>query len=345
MRVSHMTDIGPALAADATAPRTAEPGIAVIVLNWNGVRDTLDCLASLRSLDYGNFGVIVVDNGSTDGSAGTLRAAHPWVEVVETGANLGFSGGNNVGIVHALARGADYLLLLNNDTVVDPGVLRALVAAAALHPAAAAFSPKIYFHGDPRRIWYAGTRWDPETAMFRHVGRGQVDGGAFAKMGPTAYASGCALFAPASSFREIGLLDERFFLMYEETDWCYRAHKAGRPSIFVPGALVWHKVSASVGGYDSPLARYFLSRNGLLWARRHLSRRDYRRFRARRLYELGQRLFPASRGRGPAGSLRILAGSATDPGRWAHALGILDHLLGRYGNCPAIVRRLGKGRP
>jgi GT2 family glycosyltransferase len=192
--------------------------------------------------------------------------------------------------------------------------------------------------------------------MFRHVGRGQVDSGdAFAQTRPTEYASGCALFAPASSFREIGLLDERFFLMFEETDWCYRARQAGRPSIFVPGARVWHKVSASVGGYDAPLARYFLSRNGLLWARRHLSRGEYRRFRARRLYEVGQRLFPTLPAELLSGGFgerldaafrygRAVAGHATDPGRWAHAIGVLDHLLRRYGDCPAIVRRLGKRR-
>jgi GT2 family glycosyltransferase len=334
---------------------STDPRVAVVVLNWNGRADTLDCLASLRSIDYRNFGVIVVDNGSSDGSVGAIRASHPWAEVIETGANLGFAGGNNVGIERALEQGADYLLLLNNDTIVDSGVLRALLGAAALHPAAGAFSPKIYFHADPGRIWYAGTRWDPGTARFVHVGWGRLDeGDEFRQMGETAYASGCALFAPASAFRQIGLLDEQFFLMFEETDWCFRARKAGRPSIFVPAARVWHKVSASIGGYDSPLARYFLSRNGLLWAMRHLTPSEYRRFRATRFQELGRRLSPAisgahapnARGNGPlraAGRLaRAVTDGATDPVRWAQLIGICDHLLGRYGNCPAIVRRLGK---
>ena len=153
-------------------PLPTEPRVAVIVLNWNGREDTLECLRSIRSIAYSNFGVIVVDNGSTDGSVAAIRASQPSVEVIDTGENLGFAGGNNVGIRRALELGADYVLLLNNDTVVDPGLLRAFVAAAALHPEAGAFGAKIYFHSEPTRIWYAGARWEAGAGELRSRGLG-----------------------------------------------------------------------------------------------------------------------------------------------------------------------------
>jgi GT2 family glycosyltransferase len=250
----------------------AAPKATIVVLNWNGRDDTLECLQSLRSVDYPRFDIMVVDNGSQDGSVAMITARFPELKVIETGRNLGYAGGNNVGLRHALDHGAEFVLLLNNDTTVHPHFLQELVAVAQDHPDAAFFSPKIYFYAEPGRIWYAGGRWIEDRARFSHVGYGKQDTGEnFNAIKEVDYACGCALLVRASAVPRIGLLDERFFLIFEETDWCYRARDAGFKSIFVPRAIVWHKVSTSFGGSASPIFNYFTTRNRLLWGRKHLS--------------------------------------------------------------------------
>jgi GT2 family glycosyltransferase len=248
------------------------PKVSIIVLNWNGCDDTLECLESLRSLDYASYNVIVVDNGSQDGSVGAIARRFPEVEVIETGENLGYAGGNNVGIKHALNGDAEFILLLNNDTIVDPRFVSHLVSTALDHTDAAFFSPKIYFYSDPRKIWFAGGIWVEATARFVHTGYGLEDtNDQFNAVTDIDYACGCAVLGRTSAIRQIGLLDERFFLIYEDVDWCYRARAAGFRSIFVPQAVLWHKVSRSFGGSASPIISYFYTRNRLLWGKKHLS--------------------------------------------------------------------------
>jgi len=325
------------------------PAINIVILNWNGRDDTLACLESVEQIAYPNFRVIVVDNGSTDNSVDAIRAAFPKVELIETGANLGFSGGNNVGIKQALELGADHVLLLNNDTVVDPGLLDAFVAAARRYPDAGVFSAKIYFHGEPNCIWYAGVEWNTKTARFEQVGEGMLDDGVrFSKSCETDYACGCAFFVPAARLREIGLLDDNFFLYFEETDWCYRARKAGYPSIFVPEAKLWHKVSVSFGGEGSPLALYFQTRNRLLWARRHTALPRRLGVYAESVRALFRRfVFPLVRVRaGQPFSLKGWWWSVRavfhDPINLAYFMGFRDFWLRRFGNCPDVVRELGQ---
>src|SRR5688572_19863302 len=149
--------------------------VVVVVLNWNGGDDTLECLASLRHLRYTNVHTIVVDNGSSDESVANIGTAFPEIPLIQTGVNLGYAGGNNVGIRAALATGAEYVLLLNNDTVVDPDCVDAFVEAARAHPEGALFGAKIYYHQEPDCIWYAGARWAPEISQFFHVGNGERD--------------------------------------------------------------------------------------------------------------------------------------------------------------------------
>lgn len=325
------------------------PLVYIIILNWNGRDDTLACLASVAKIDYSDFRVIVVDNGSADDSVRAIRSAFPEVELIETGKNLGFAGGNNVGIRRALDLGADYVLLLNNDTEVDPTMLDAFVAAAKHHPDAGVFSGKIYYHAEPRRIWYAGAKWNSSTARFDQIAEGELDDGrSYSTVCETAYACGCAFFIPATRLREIGLLDEDFFLYFEETDWCFRANEAGHPSIFVPDAKLWHKVSVSFGGEGSPLALYFITRNRLLWARRHAGM-------SRRLHVYGTAAWSLVARFGSALAGRRM-GDAFTPRRWwwsvreafddprnrAYYLGFRDFWLGRFGDCPPVVRELAQ---
>ena len=336
--------MNPPLPSPTPASHGAMPPVSIVVLNWNGRDDTLACLASLQHLTYPNFRVHVVDNGSSDDSVSAIRRQHPEVDIVQTGANLGFAGGNNVGIRRALEAGAVYMLLLNNDTVVDPGLLEAFVAAAQRHPDAAAFSGKIYFFDHPRRVWYAGARWDSHRTSFLQIGEGIEDAGqAFSEGEETAYACGCAFFVSAKKLGEVGLLDEDFFLYFEETDWCYRARRRGYPSRFVPEARLWHKVSVSFGGERSPLALYFLTRNRLLWARRHGNLTLRIRLYGITVCTLASRFIgPFVRSRDASMRQRwwSLRTAFRDPRNRAYYLGVRDFFLRRLGDCPTAVRQL-----
>lgn len=326
--------------------------VTIIVLNWNGGDDTLQCMESLQALRYTKVKFVLVDNGSTDGSVQRVREAKlarpPFI--IETHANLGFAEGNNVGIRHALANGADFVLLLNNDTVVAPDLLDELVAAAQASPRAAVLSCKIFYFDDPQRIWYAGARWLAQRRHFEHVGIGQLDGPAFDVPSETGYASGCAFFMRADALRDIGLLDARYFLTYEESDLCYRARDAGWSVLYAPRGRLWHKVSASFGGAESPLQLYFYSRNSLLWAERHLPRRDWLALLAHVLRDaLRVDLGPSGAASRPRRAIwawgaawRRVRRGGTDPHARARWLGLCDYLTRRFGNCPDEVRQLNR---
>jgi GT2 family glycosyltransferase len=251
---------------------TVEPRVAIILVNWNGWRDTVDCLASLRGLRYSNYYALVVENGSTDGSAARIRAHVPDVEMLELPRNLGFTGGNNAGIRHALARGADYILLLNNDTVVDRDLLTNLVRASRSRADGGILAAKILYFKDANVIWFAGAEWHEKWARFNHVGCHEVDGGSrFNESAETPYACGCALFASTAVFARVGLLHAPYFLLWEDSDWCYRARRFGYRSYVIPEAKVWHKVSSSIG--LGATLEYYFWRNRLLWVERNVAMR------------------------------------------------------------------------
>lgn len=328
-----------------------KPSVAVIVLNWNGADDTLACLDSLVTLTYPNFNVIVVDNGSSDDSLALLRpykAPYP-LTLIETGSNLGFAEGNNVGIRAALEADADAVLLLNNDTVVDPELVSALVDAATAHPKGGVFSAKIFYHAEPNKLWYAGAKWLAVKQHFQHIGIGEIDDGqSYEKVVETDYASGCALFIRTEVINKIGLMDPKFFLTYEETDWCYRVRAAGFKCLFVPTAKLWHKVSASFGGVESPLQLYFYSRNVLLWAERHLPRTAYWSLFWKTLRD-SLRFSIGARQNGPlvkrlawgiSSLWQRLRRGGHDAASRARYLGFRDYLLRRFGDCPDEVRHL-----
>jgi hypothetical protein len=238
--------------------------LAVVVLNWNGRADTLALLPTLercRLPEGWRARVLVVDNGSTDGSAEAIRAALPEVEVLALAENRRFAGGNNAGITHALAGGADAVMLLNNDTEADPGMLEHLLLALDERPGAA-LAPLIYFGAPSRRIWYAGGRLVPALGWASHRGLRALDEGRYRALEETGYLTGCALLAPRAAWERVGLLDERYFIYAEDADWCLRARAAGVPLLWVPTARLWHKVSASSGA-ASPFKIYHRLRANL----------------------------------------------------------------------------------
>jgi GT2 family glycosyltransferase len=223
----------------------------IIIVNWNGRADTLECLASLHNAALPNVRTVVVDNGSEDGSAAAIRDAYPAVTLIEAGKNLRFAGGNNLGIRHALEQGAGQILLLNNDTTVAPDFLGHLSRTLTETPGAGVVAPKILYYSSPREIWYAGGEVSFWTGTMRHVGIRATDGPGFGSVTDTAYASGCCFLASRSAFEKVGLLDETYFIYTEDADWCMRARTAGYRILFEPRARIWHKVSVSAGGHLS----------------------------------------------------------------------------------------------
>jgi GT2 family glycosyltransferase len=332
------------------------PRISVIVVNWNGKEHTLECLESLGSIDYPNFEVVVVDNGSQDNSVQAIQKIFPGVALLETGDNLGFAVGNNMGIRYSLDRGADYLFLLNNDTVVDPQILNSFVAALRQIGEDAILGAKIYYYSKPTTIWYAGARWLPEISGFKHIGQGRIDNDTdFNAISETDYACGCALFVSAGLLNRIGLLDETFYLTFEETDLCYRARRSGHKSFFVPEAKVWHKISTAFGGENSVLYHYFLLRNKLLWAEKNLSFSERLGVYSRVSNELLRYVLPPPfRVDNSAEKLSMMSifsslkayrekyrQKKNAPLRKAKLWAVRDYFLRRFGNCPDCVRALG----
>jgi len=241
--------------------------VGVVVVNWNGKRQTLDCLESLRSLTYGNYRVIVVDNGSTDGSQEAIASGFPDARLIECGRNLGFTGGGNVGMRSALDDDAEAVLLLNNDTVVAADLLQLLAGPLFSVPMVGAVNPKIYYYDDPKRIWSAGGVVDWRNGVTRQRRLNEIDDGQPEEQVELDYGVGCALMARRDAIESVGLLDDAFFAYYEEVEWCQRLRRRGYKIVYVPGAKVWHRVSTSLT--DAPqTALYYFCRNRLLFLKR-----------------------------------------------------------------------------
>lgn len=255
--------------------------ISVIILNWNNAPDTLECLASVYRSDDANFSVLVVDNGSEDDSLSLIQQAYPQVRTLSNTENLGFAEGNNRAIRASLEEGAEYIFLLNNDAIIAKDTLSQLRRAAEMHPNAAALGSTIYFYDEPASIWNCGTEWNPEKAICILLTK---NAGFYQKATATQFVCGCAFFARASHLRKIGLMEPRFFLNWEEIDWCSRIHKLGFDCLYVSSAKVWHKISRSFIGGRGPMWHYFNYRNRLFWMERNLPLSERIRIAKKRIW-------------------------------------------------------------
>jgi GT2 family glycosyltransferase len=268
--------------------------VAAVVLSWNRREDTLACLRSLAAADPAPH-VIVVDNASTDGTAEAVRREFPDIELIENPENMGFAAGNDVGIRHALAHGADHVLVLNNDTEVERSFLTPLLEEAARRPDAGALSPKILFADPPDLIWFAGAEYDARSGYNgRHRGYREPDDGRFDAVVETGRVCGAAMLVPRAVLEKVGVFDPELFAYSEDTDWSLRAHEAGYKHFVVPASRVWHKVSAASGGESSPTALYYDVRNALVVAERHAPLGTFGTWR-RRAVVLGSHLVQAAR--------------------------------------------------
>jgi GT2 family glycosyltransferase len=227
------------------------PKVCCVVLTWNDKENLLECLESMSKMTYSSLEIVVSDNGSTDGTLEALDRHFPGVTVLANGKNLFWAGGNNVGIEYAMAHGADYVFLLNNDIAVDPELVSELVRVGESDPAIGVLGPKIYYYDENglegRTIWYAAARIFLWRGIAAHVGIRELDEGQYDQVGPTDYVTGCALMIKREVVEKIGLIDPIYVAYGEDMDWSHRARLAGYKLTYVPTAVLWHKIGAYWG--------------------------------------------------------------------------------------------------
>jgi GT2 family glycosyltransferase len=246
------------------------PLIYIIILNWNGIEDTIECLNSLNELDYFNYKTVLVDNGSVKSCKNIIELLFPLVKIIELPKNIGFSGGCNVGIQLALNENADYVWLLNNDTIVDKRALWAMVDEGEVARQTGILGSKIYQYDNPNILDHAGGKIYPWKGQVEHIGCGKKDIGQFNDVKEVDYVTGCSLLAKVEMIRSIGTMDESFFLYWEETDWCIRAKRANWKIRYIPSSVVYHKGSEGLGKI-SPQKTFYSSRNSLKFINKNYS--------------------------------------------------------------------------
>jgi len=248
-----------------------QPKVSIIILHLKDIPCLVDCIVSLNKITYQNYDIIIVHNGPKDKTL--LKTISPIsqhvAKIIDTGENLGFAKANNIGIREAIKDGTDYILLLNDDTVVSKDFLDILVYAGENNPDAAMLGPYIYFYTEPKKIWFAGAKFDELTGIASFPKAEQIFTHEFLKPKESDFITGCAVLAKRESIEKIGLLDERFFIYWEDVDWGLRVKKAGIKNLVIPQAKIWHKVTVSLGGQESSIRMYFKTRSHLLLAKLH----------------------------------------------------------------------------
>ncbi|MEM7034124.1 MAG: glycosyltransferase family 2 protein [Chloroflexota bacterium] len=244
------------------------PHIFIIVLNWNRPDDTIACIDSLQQLHYQHVQIVVADNGSTDDSVQRIRAYSDQVAIVENEENLGFAGGNNQGIKYALQQGADYIMLLNNDTVVAPDMVDHLLQAFHSDSNLGLVGPSIYYMDQPEDLWFTGMNF-PFNIYFigRHL---LVYAKEAEKKIDVGFISGCCMLIKTSVIEKVGMLNEDYFMYYEDLDFCLQVQYGGFTLAYISAAKMWHKVSASSGGKSSPMKQYYQVKSSIFFFRQHV---------------------------------------------------------------------------
>lgn len=226
-------------------PPVGLPSVAVVILSYNNVADTCECLESVFQLDYPNWRTLLVDNGSTDGTSEIVRERFPPVTVIRTEDNQGVPGGFNLGIKAAMREGADFILLLNNDTIVAATILRELVAVARTDSSVGIVMPRILYYDDRDRVWSAGARYRRFPPAIVFIGLGQP-AEQHERPRDLDFAPSCCLLISRATFERVGRLDSGYRFYYDDYDFCIRARAAGLRIAYAPAARMWHKVSRTI---------------------------------------------------------------------------------------------------
>jgi len=253
-----------------------KPSVAIIIVNWNNYKDTSQCLDSIRSIDYPNYQLIVVDNGSKDKSDDNLYKNYPEIILLKNYENLGFTGGCNKGIKYALENNFRYLMLLNNDTIVTNTFLTSLVEFIESDDKIGAIQPKIMFNHDRNLIWNASGSFNAFLTKTTTLGENEIDQGQFDNSRQTDWITGCCFLIRTSVVKKIGLLDQRFFAYYEDTDWSMKIQQLGLKMFYEPMSVIYHKVGMSDKNHGphnegnvSPFSHYLGVKNHLFLVRRY----------------------------------------------------------------------------
>ena len=243
-----------------------QPKVNIIILNWNGYNDTYELLESLKKISYENYKIILIDNNSSQTDVENLMEnSNENIQIVLNNENLGFAGGNNVGIKLSLQQNADYILLINNDTIVEPDFLEILVEKIEKNNRAGIIAPQINFYNNPKRIWSTGGKinkirgagfiYSNNLRMQNKENNVKIN-----------FVSGCCMLIKKEVFQKIGLFDENFFLYIEDTDFCYRTKNFGFDICVLPDSKIYHKVNSSTKNNYQTLPLYYATRNRLYFA-------------------------------------------------------------------------------
>ena len=250
-----------------------QPLVYIILINWNGLDDTLECLESLKKISYKNYKIIVVDNGSKNNQADVIKHNFPNIELIKNEENKGFVIANNQGIRLAVENDADYILLLNNDTVVKRNFLNILIDYGEKNKKVGILGPKILYYNS-EKVWSMGGKISYLTGISIMIGKGK-DTKEYNKIIEPDFVTGCAMLIKKEIIKKIGLLDPIYFAYYEDSDYCFRVKKAGYKIKVVPESTIWHKKSASAGIKGSnkitPTQAYLWARNGIVFGRKNLT--------------------------------------------------------------------------
>lgn len=244
-----------------------QPFLCIVVLNNNRLDDTLDCLASLYRNDYQNFHVILLDYESPEESLQAIHEAYAQVEIIRLSENAGYAGNNNVGIRMALEQGAEWIFVLNNDTVLSPSCLSIMVDAGEVNSQIGMIGPMVYHFDEPDVIQSAGGVLSRDWHSY-HLGMNEPDQGQFGSARQVDWLSGCAILVRRALIDRVGALDPDYFLYWEETEWCIRAGRAGWKIIHVPSAKLWHK-GVKRNYEPRPYVTYYMTRNYLFTLDKH----------------------------------------------------------------------------
>ena len=244
--------------------------LAVVVLDWDGGDETLRCLESVAASSGLRPRMILVDNASASPVIDQAQRRIPGLEVYRNSANLGYSGGNNIGLRAALDAGAEYVLVLNNDARVFPETLREMVEVARADDAIGAVGARVLLEEEPSRLWMAWGEVTFGQSLVRLAGRGDRDAVGYRRQRDVAWVSGCAILMTRRALERVGLFDEAYFAYHEEVDWCARVREAGMRVVYAGEAAVVHRGEGSSGEGDYVSRKqYFASRNAVRFVRRH----------------------------------------------------------------------------
>jgi hypothetical protein len=314
-----------------------ELSVAVVTVNWNGWKMTLEALNALRKTQGAAWHLVIVDNASSDDSSERLRNLGDDATLIKSPVNGGWTGGNNLGIQWAIAAGYRTIFILNNDALVEPNTIIRLIAAREKGGRQAIVGP-IHLDGEGHAYDFVGTDIDDRTGLPIWKSVDTVDVADLPNMITTSTIKGAGIMIGADQFARIGLFDERFFLNFDETDWCQRARSAGYDLYMVKDAPIRHLGSGSIGGHASPLQAYFLARNQLLFAQHHCTL--VQRLRMMRNMWWEARDLPRDNPSRRGWFWRFLV--SPSPAQRAWRIGIFHYLGRRFGDCPPMIRILNQ---